>query len=159
MITISVDGIPAPQGSKNGRVGRNGRVVMWESSAKVAPWRDAVAAATRLVMLAAGLEPLDCPVTATVVFFLPRPASAPKRVTVPAKYPDTEKLVRSTWDAITAGGGWTDDARVVELHASKRFATLANPPGALIRFAPWQDPDTAYNPFAAHLANRLEDVS
>ena len=42
MITLRVDGEPAPQGSKS--VGRHGGV--YEKSRKVKPWRDAIRAAT-----------------------------------------------------------------------------------------------------------------
>jgi crossover junction endodeoxyribonuclease RusA len=150
MITIEVRGLPAPQGSKR-HVG-NGRMI--ESSKKVEPWREAVRAETQRAMRSSDvtpLAPLDGPIVAWVTFRLPRPASAPRRILVPAKYPDTEKLVRSTWDAITAGGGWADDARVVELHAYKVFATPEFPPGALIMFGAWQPAD-AVNPFASYAA-------
>ena len=43
-LTIRVNGTPAPQGSKRGFVVK-GRVVMAESSPKVKPWRQDVAAA------------------------------------------------------------------------------------------------------------------
>lgn len=138
MITIVVRGLPAPQGSKR-HVG-NGRMI--ESSKKVGPWRDAVRGETQRAMT--GLAPLDCPVIVRVTFYLPRPASAPKRVTVPAKYPDIEKLVRSTFDGMTSGGAWADDARVVGHYAEKVFATEYIPPGAIIEFDEYDSPFAHY---------------
>ena len=47
MITITVYGMPGPQGSKRFVGTRGGRGVMVESSAKVKPWREAVKHAAR----------------------------------------------------------------------------------------------------------------
>lgn len=98
-------GQPAPQGSKR----HVGHGVMVESSKKVRPWREAVKAA--------GWQAgpcLDGPLAVLMVFTVPRPASAPKRVTVPDRMPDLSKLARATEDAITDIGLWADDARVAE---------------------------------------------
>lgn len=82
---------------------------MVESSAKLRPWREAVKAA------AYGAGPLlDGPLAVQMVFTLPRPKSAPKRDTTPYRTPDLSKLARSTEDAITDAGLWSDDARVSE---------------------------------------------
>ena len=113
MIRFTVRGLPAPQGSKR-HVG-GGRMV--EMSRKVGPWRDAVRTETQRAVEA----PMTGPVTVLLEFWLPRPASAPKRVILPAKRPDLDKLVRSTLDGLTAGGAWKDDAQVVRLTAVKRF--------------------------------------
>ena len=113
MITIRVFGIPGPQGSKRFVGMRGGRGVMVESSAKVKPWREAVKWAAREAM--AGRAPLDGPLWVSMVFTLAKPASAPKRRrTFPQTKPDLSKLARSTEDALSDGGAWRDDARVVE---------------------------------------------
>src|SRR6195952_3495259 len=118
-VSFRVYGTPAPQGSKR-HVG-NGRMI--ESSAKVKPWREAVKwaylASDELSMCTPSIEG---PVGVTVVFSLTRPASTPKRVTAPAKRPDLDKLLRSTFDALGDAGVWKDDSQVVWVSASKVFA-------------------------------------
>ncbi|MFI8890541.1 RusA family crossover junction endodeoxyribonuclease [Streptomyces paradoxus] len=136
-LEIRVNGLPAPQGSKR----HVGGGVMVESSKKVKPWRTAVAAAT---------EKVDFPelpyVRVSVWFFMPRPkshfrtgrfshllkAGAPL---YPGKYPDLDKLCRSTLDALRMGGAYRDDAQVVKLHAWKLFVDQDEEPGALIRIS------------------------
>lgn len=118
-------GTPAPQGSKR----HVGHGVMVESSKKVGPWREAVKAAY-LNRYGIRRSPLDGPLQLSVVFDLPKPASAPKRFTRPAKRPDLDKLLRSTMDALTDCGVWRDDAQVVRIIAEKQYAV--NPPGAAI---------------------------
>lgn len=117
MIEIVVYGAPAPQGSKR-YVGttKTGRGIMVESSKKVKPWRDDVKnAAEDWLDLQPVRTTLDGPLQVTMVFTLPKPASAPKRRrTWPDRKPDLSKLVRSTEDALSDSGFWADDARVVE---------------------------------------------
>lgn len=121
MITIEVAGLPAPQGSKR-HVG-NGRMI--EMSKAVAPWREAVRAETQRAM--DGTMPLEGALEVRINFWLPRPASAPRRVTHPAKRPDLDKLIRAVLDGLTAGGAWKDDGQVVTLLATKRFADGSGP--------------------------------
>lgn len=106
---FDVIGMPGPQGSKR----HVGRGVMIESSRKVKPWREAVVWAARE---AKGAAPaLDQPLWLSMVFTLPKPASAPKRRrTWPDRKPDISKLARSTEDALTDAGLIRDDARIVE---------------------------------------------
>jgi Holliday junction resolvase RusA-like endonuclease len=163
-ITITVYGVPAPQGSKTGfAIIRNGEytggVALAESSKKVKPWRAAVTAAAREVIdgIRGGLvwHPLDGPLEAVMVFTLARPRShygtgrnagvlregAPAR---PTGYPDASKLVRSTEDALTDARLWADDARVVEytriakLYAGDLGALTS--PGAFIGVRNWTPP-------------------
>ena len=102
-----VVGQPGPQGSKSAKGIHGGRIIMTESSKKVAPWRQAVTAA------AFGAGPcLDGPLVVGMVFSLRRPVSARKSDIVPSRTPDLSKLARSTEDAITTAGLWADDARV-----------------------------------------------
>lgn len=134
---VRVNGLPAPQGSKR----HVGRGVMIESSKKVKPWRDAVAAET------SKLDFEHMPhVRVTAWFLLPRPKShfrqgryagllKPTAPPYPAKYPDLDKLCRSTLDALRMGGAYRDDAQVVKLHAFKLYAETGEEPGAIIRIA------------------------
>jgi crossover junction endodeoxyribonuclease RusA len=113
-IEFTVTGNPAPQGSKK-FVGttKTGRGLLVESSKKVKPWRMDVKAAAEAARGSGA--PLDGPLVVSMVFTVPKPASAPKRRrTWPDRKPDLSKLVRSTEDAISDAGLWADDARVVE---------------------------------------------
>jgi Holliday junction resolvase RusA-like endonuclease len=106
---IVVYGRPAPQGSKR----HVGKGVMIESSKHVKPWRECVRWSALAVRK--GAPPLDGPLVVSMVFTLAKPKSAPKRRTIyPDRTPDLSKLVRSTEDALTDAGVWTDDARVIE---------------------------------------------
>lgn len=116
MISYFVPGEPAPQGSKNGFV-KNGRVVMVESSKKVKPWREAVVLHTRGTVT----EPMTTPVEIALVFHLPKPKSVTRKW--PSVKPDLDKLIRSTFDGLTTGGLYTDDALVIAVSASKQYAT------------------------------------
>lgn len=138
-MTITVYGLPAPQGSKK-FVGttKAGRGLMVESSKKVKPWREAVKyevlrqRENGVALLISG------PIAVEMTFTLPKPKSAPKtRVTFPDRKPDLSKLVRSTEDALTDVGVWEDDARVVDLRANKVYPNegehALSSPGAVIR--------------------------
>lgn len=138
---------PAPQGSKR----HVGRGLLLEQSKRVAPWRDAVDRAARAAMVArhaityggrpAGpTQPLDGPLSVGVVFTVRKPASAPKtRATWPTTRDsgDIDKLLRSTFDALTSAGAIADDSRIVEVSASKvhpgEGLDALEAPGAVIR--------------------------
>ena len=123
---FTVAGAAAPQGSKRAFRTKGGRIALVESSAKVKPYRAAVAAAA----YAAGAVVVDGPVSVRVLFSFVRPAShfgtrglrAAAR-SFPGK-PDTDKLVRATLDALT-GIAYRDDAQVVEIWATKQYGDTA----------------------------------
>jgi crossover junction endodeoxyribonuclease RusA len=138
MIELDVIGIPAPQGSKR-HVG-GGRMV--ESSKKVKPWRKAVS--TEALNHTFGAWPY---VAVFATFRLKRPKShyrtgrfadqlRPDAPRYPAKYPDIDKLYRSTLDGLKAGRAFEDDAQVIILGGRKVFAELGQEPGARIRVYP-----------------------
>jgi Holliday junction resolvase RusA-like endonuclease len=120
MISYWIDGEPAPQGSKSGFI-KNGRVVMVESSKKVKPWREAVAAQTSSQLENLYDFPMTKPVEIALVFHLPKPKTVTRKW--PAVKPDLDKLIRSTFDGLTTGGLYTDDALVIAVSASKQYAT------------------------------------
>lgn len=130
-IQTFVPGRPAPQGSK--RSLGAGRPLI-ESSRHVKPWR----ADIREQLEKEYTGPvLDEPLTVELAFRMPRPATAPKSYTPYAiKRPDVDKLVRAVLDAISSAGVWVDDARVVELYASKSLAEVDERPGVEIRVRP-----------------------
>lgn len=123
-MTVTVYGLPAPQGSKRAFVlkGTN-RAVMVESSKAVKPWRQAVEQAVMLAYPPAMRHsPVLCagPVALDVTFTMPRPKSA-KIGARPATRPDLDKLLRSTKDALKTAGVYEDDGRVVSIIAQKYF--------------------------------------
>jgi hypothetical protein len=145
MVTMTVRGTPAPQGSKTAfRVGKGAkaRTVVTESGrAKLGPWRDAVAIACREQLDARGGRQLGgdggrhgAPVLACVRFMLPKPRSRPKYLLWAVAKPDLDKLVRGVLDACgTDAGLLAEDSRVVAIYASKRYAEPGQAPGAWIR--------------------------
>ena len=108
----------------------NGRMI--EVSKRLAPWRNAVAAATRAVMR--GRQPFGGPVAITLEFVMPRPVSLPKRMPTPPaiKRPDVDKLARSCLDAIVTGAAIVDDSQAIDLRATKRIAEIGERPGVVI---------------------------
>lgn len=148
-VTITVHGLPAPQGSKR----HVGNGVMVESSKKVKPWRqDVKHAALTIVEAVDDWTVLDGPLAVSMVFTFDRPKghyrtgrnahllrdAAPIR---PAGMPDLSKIVRSTEDALT-GVVWKDDARVVEytrlgkFYAGTAALDVLAMPGCVIRVWP-----------------------
>ena len=116
-----IAGEPAPQGSKTGRV-VNGRVVMWESSVKVKPWRAAVTLITKQAMLKQEWETITDPIELCLSFYLPRPKSVKREF--PSVKPDLDKLIRSTCDGLKTGGLYTDDALIIAITATKQYAPV-----------------------------------
>jgi Holliday junction resolvase RusA-like endonuclease len=131
---LVIPGHSQPQGSKSAFVPphpyrrsktgacRGGRAVLREGSSHAAhdawrAWRDHVEAAARR----SDTRALDAPCAVTVTFYLPRPTSLPKRVLYPHRAADLDKLVRAALDGLVAGGLLTNDARVVDLCAYKRY--------------------------------------
>jgi crossover junction endodeoxyribonuclease RusA len=139
-LSFFVAGMPAPQGSKR----HVGKGVMVESSKAVKPWRQDVTAAALDAITglgdAAEFEPFTTAVDVRVTFYFPRPRShygtgrnanrlkdtAPDFV--PTK-PDVDKLLRSTFDALTAAGIWRDDNLAADVRTSKLYGA---PTGARI---------------------------
>jgi Holliday junction resolvase RusA-like endonuclease len=143
-IGFDVCGVPVPKGSKTAFV-VNGRAIVTDVSNKGAKkhlsvaWREAVASSAREWLREHGSPaPLDGPLFVTLDFRLERPATAPKRVLLPAKKPDLDKLVRHVLDALS-GLIYTDDARIVTLRASKTFAA-GMPPGVTVMVEPQPQP-------------------
>lgn len=167
---IVVRGTPAPQGSKNAfRNQYTGRIHLVESSKKVAPWRSNVRDAAVGDIICGcrpdctdlrGPFPLDEALILSMVFTMPKPASAPKgRRTWPDKAPDLSKLCRSTEDALQEAGVYRNDARIVEYGRLAKVYPGEDPdalgvPGAIIRVwrktdvLMWHTPDPAPAPDA-----------
>lgn len=139
-LSITVYGLPAPQGSKR----HVGRGILVESSKALAPWREDV----KLAALRALEESPDWDrglglVAAHVLFAFPRPLShfrtgkhsqelRPDAPHLVGKKPDLDKLLRSTGDALTSAGVWSDDSRLAQVFAVKTYVSH-NAPGSLDR--------------------------
>lgn len=133
-LSFSVVGQPGAQGSKR----HVGRGVMVESSKKVAPWRQDVTAAAMSAIKDVGWDTLTGRTTVSIIFFFTRPKShyrtgkragelredAPLVVTSRAAG-DVDKLLRSTFDALTTAGVWLDDSLVVDVRARKEYGRQA----------------------------------
>lgn len=143
-LTITVLGLPAPQGSKR----HVGHGIMVESSKRVRPWRsDVKAAAERAI--GTDWTPIKGPVSLTATFFFLRPRShyrtgrfadvlrddAPVFATSRA-CGDIDKLLRSTLDALTAAGVIVDDSQVGMVIATKTYGTTSGATIALTEVNP-----------------------
>lgn len=141
-ISFTVNGDPAPQGSK--RYVGNGRMI--EMSKKIKPWRKAVVEAAEAAMLASDeWDTATDAVGMEVTFRFRRPANhygtgrnattlkdtAPIYVTSKNKG-DTDKILRSTGDALTDSRVVHDDSLIVAVHAFKVYAASHETPGATI---------------------------
>lgn len=137
-LEFRVHGIPGAQGSKI-----RTQYGMRESSKKVKPWRqDVVAAALDAVRNSPEFEQIIGPARVRVTFYFPRPKGhfgtgrnigvlkdwAPVYVTSHS-HGDGDKLLRSTFDALTTAGVWRDDSLAVKGIFEKVYAEL---PGAQI---------------------------
>jgi len=147
MIAFTVSGMPAPKGSTKAFVVR-GRAVVTEDNTHTRPWaalvRDAAREAHAHWVRSCGwgmrpanrasviVYPRPVGVALSLEFALPRPTRLPKRrVVPPTTKPDLDKLCRCVKDALT-GVIWTDDAQVVTLTASKRYAAPDEMPGVVV---------------------------
>lgn len=123
-LAVTVEGRPAPQGSK--KFGEHGQMI--ESSPYLPAWRGKVKTAVYRAYRALGIKPGDLPLlrgpVAVAVTFRLDPA---RRIDAA---PDLDKLLRSTWDALTAARVWEDDGRAVAVTASKRHAREGEATGA-----------------------------
>jgi len=143
---FTVDGIAEPKGSvsafvrgkravivQGGRRNKRKDGTYSDAPDRYRKWtRDVTAAAT--VWQAVHRRPLvdDEPLRVEIGFYLPKPASASKRVLFPIRKPDSDKLARCVLDALTKGGLIADDARIVDLIISKRFACEKGPHARII---------------------------
>lgn len=121
-LAIEVLSRPVTQGSKKPFLHyHTGRAMMKEDNGeRLKNWRaDVRAAAEPYRGRFAAKEPLRV----VAHFTLPKPVAAPKRrKTWPtAMRNDLEKLLRSTYDALTSSGVWHDDSQVMQEMSSKSY--------------------------------------
>lgn len=122
VLRFTVVGQPAPKGSMNAMWSpRHGKVISKNDNPRTTPWQQTVTlAAWRARGATATLEGA---VAVDIRFYLVRPPSTPKAVTLPIKTrgSDLDKLVRAVLDALTKARIYGDDAQVVALSVSKAF--------------------------------------
>lgn len=111
-LLVTIEGRPAPQGSKSYR--GNQRFV--EASKYLPAWRKAIVQAIKIeIEESQTLSKFDTPVKVNIDFFIERPKNP--KFAYPGTTPDLDKLVRGVFDAVTQSGVWTDDCLVVQLQA------------------------------------------
>lgn len=126
MITIVVHDAPRTQGSKVPFISKStGKPGMKEQLGEdLKTWREAVKTAALDAMTESGqVFPLTGPLIGAVTFTMYKPLSAPKRKPVwpMGKKNDLDKLLRSTFDSLTASGVWEDDGQVIEMVRLGKF--------------------------------------
>lgn len=136
VLVLNVDGVAKGQGSM--RAPKAGVVV--HDNPSMVQWRSFVGLAAMNARLDESRRNRffveEGPVWLTLTFRLVRPKSLPRRVGLPAKRPDLDKLVRAIGDALK-GVLYRDDGQVVSIDASKRFCLEGEAPGVLIEVQGW----------------------
>jgi Endodeoxyribonuclease RusA len=130
-LSLIVYGTPAPQGSKT----RVGRRIIHDNAEALLTWREDVKLAALRALDVSPRWDRDYPqVAAHIVFTLARPRHHYRtgkfahvlRDNAPQFHgtkPDLDKLLRSTGDALTAAGVYTDDCRIAQVFGVKTYAT------------------------------------
>ena len=142
-IEFDVIGEPAPKGSYNAVTNRRtGKTAFIPNNTREMPWRQNVEHAAMKAWHdrtgAPTMPRLDGPLTFNAVFYLTRPKTV-KRILPTAKN-DLDKIIRSTWDALTQSGLIADDGRIWQIgHASKRYVDSQHKHGAHITIQ-WDRP-------------------
>ena len=125
-----VFGRPQPQGSYRAFIyqkGGNARAAITSDNKKMKPYRQQVTDTALSVLERLEIERPrhgeHVPVSVELNFFFAKPKSTKKSVLFPAVKPDIDKLIRSTFDALT-GVLFKDDAQVVTVTARKFYDAL-----------------------------------
>lgn len=130
MITFTVLGAAVPKGSKRAFLpkGWTRPVIVEEGREGLRPWVGAVMEAAHQAL--GESKPLEGPVEIALRFYVARPKSAPRSVTIPATRPDWDKLSRAVGDALKSAGLYRDDGQIARAWVEKCFAAgPADPDG------------------------------
>jgi hypothetical protein len=115
-----------------------------QSGKTLAPWRESV---KRAALIARGIDPdsadprpqdgaiatITGPVVLTVDLWVPRPTSIkPAKRPYPVVAPDLDKYVRGVGDALKQASAYGDDAQIIAIKATKRYADEDQLAGAWI---------------------------
>lgn len=134
MISISVQGEPAPKGSMKAFVMRTKlgkyRAVVTHDNKRTKPWQESVSRSIKCAMQELRLDkPIDKPVNVRAIFFLRKPKSVKR--SHPSTKPDLDKLFRPVGDALE-GTLLSNDSRIVSLDCAKVYAGEGAEPGVHI---------------------------
>lgn len=132
LVSFTVYGVPAPQGSKT-VANSGGKSWVRDDNPKTEPWRNAVAAQATEAMH--GRAPFAGPTRLEATFAFARPRShfrtgkhagqlRPNAPVYCDRRPDLDKLLRAIGDALS-GIVIADDARLVEVAAAKVYGSPA----------------------------------
>lgn len=112
MISFFLHGEPQPKGSVQGFL--RGDKVIVTHTAKSKVWEESIRWQVKDYQ-----HNLDGPLAVSLDFYLTRGKSVKRQY--PAVTPDIDKLTRAVLDALK--GVIADDARITDLHVTKRYAT------------------------------------
>lgn len=142
MITFTVVGQPAPQGSKKAIVVKGKAVLVESSKDRVRSWREDVRSAALDAVAASSWQQATGPVELHVTFTFQRPKSHYRTgrnshllrddaMFFHAQTPDLDKILRSTCDALVSAGVLADDRLIASMVARKTWTEA--PSSAVIR--------------------------
>ena len=115
-IQFFIEGDPVAQGRP--RFARMGNFTKVYDPKKSKDWKEYVLTVARQKLGKAPL--LEGALEMTLVFWMPRPKSLPKKVIHHVKKPDIDNLAKGVKDALS-GFCYGDDKQVVELHLYKKY--------------------------------------
>lgn len=127
-VYFSVD--EPPVGKQRPKFSRVGGFVRAYTPAKTVGYENKVRDAAKTAM--GSSKPLETPISAYIHVRLPVPKSYPKSrreacltgFEAPTKKPDLDNIVKSVTDALN-GICYVDDCQIVNIHATKVYATVA----------------------------------
>lgn len=125
MISIEVEGRPAPKGSRISKISKSGHSYTYPASKYEAPWVDAVKKATQVVMRH-HTTPAP-PYALDLELRIKRPVNR-ARYEWPSGA-DLDKLARAVIDGLVSGGALEDDRHVTDLTVHKRYVRENELPG------------------------------
>jgi len=142
LMQLVVDGIPEPKGSvsafvdkrtgkariKFGTASKRKDGTRGDGPKRYRAWcRTVCAAAKAWQAVNRRLTHDEEALALEIVFCMPRPVSTPRKIKLPIRKPDLDKLTRLVADCLTKSEVITDDARIVEIHVRKQFALDGKP--------------------------------
>lgn len=143
---FTVVGTPVPQGSARAFVRGGKPRIVAGNAGPLEKWRGDIRSAWLQLCAAGKPAPVDGPISMRLSFRMPRPKShylpvnrtrlAPElRPDAPEwaiGKPDGDKLLRAVFDALT-GVAYVDDAQVVVIGATQKYANPGEQPGVDVR--------------------------
>ena len=125
MIEFTVPG--EPKGKGRPRFSRVGKFTKTYTDVKTKMYEEKIASAARLQMYPN--EPLETPLSITLIFHIGVPKSYSKKRTTdcltgkewPTKKPDVDNIAKAFLDAMN-GIAYKDDVQVIRLHAYKKYS-------------------------------------